>query len=120
MTSRGPTNERPVDGVASPSESSTFQGEGGLGRAPRDRRGHREAEVFPGLGRGRPAARGAHHEALTDEVGLGHCLDGVGLLPHGHRQGREPDRTSGKSPTQGFQDRAVEPVEAGLVDVEEA
>ena len=45
----------------------------------------------PTRGGGDPATRGAHHQALTDQEGLGHLGDGLGFLPHAERQGGQAD-----------------------------
>ena len=57
--------------------------------APRG--GRRQAEVLVGAPRGHPAPRRAH-EALLDQEGLQHVLDGAALLAERRRQGLHADR----------------------------
>ena len=64
-------------------------------------------------------ARGAHHETLTDQVGLGNGLHGLRLLPHAHGQRGEPDRTPVEPRAQGLEHLAVEPVQAQGVHLED-
>src|SRR5918994_3073212 len=75
----------------------------------------RDPEVPVGtLGRD-AAPRRALEEPELEQVGLDDVFDRVGLLPHGRRQRREPDRPSAELDDHGGQDGEVELVQALLV-----
>src|SRR5215203_6275559 len=68
---------------------------------------------------GDPASWGALEEAELEQVGLGHVLDRVLLLPHRHGQGGQPDRGAAEALAQHPQQGQVELVQAKAVDLEQ-
>src|SRR4051812_12198650 len=78
-----------------------------------------EPQVGEGGGGGHPSARRALEEAALEQVRLVHVLDRVGLLGDGDRERREPDRAALELLADRAQDVAVEPVEPGVVDLEQ-
>ena len=64
------------------------------GRLRLARSGILQAEVLIGLARGDAAARGAHQEALLDQVGLDHVFDRAALLAERRRKAFDADRTA--------------------------
>src|SRR5690606_27423651 len=116
---------------APPAPSARPRGTGGAwlplavptlrGAAPEQPFGGRrlQAEVPPARGGGDAAAGGAGQESGAHQVGLADLLDGVGLLPHGHGQGRQAHRAAAERLDQGAEDGPVEAVEAEVVHVVE-
>ena len=64
-----------------------------------------------------PAARRAGHQPGPDQEGLGHHLDRLGFLAHGHREGRQSHRPAAELADQGAKYRVIKPVEAAFVDL---
>ena len=68
---------------------------------------------------GDPPARGALDEPLLEQVGLVDVLDRVGLLADRDRQRGQADRAALELLADRPQDVAVEPVQAGVVDLQQ-
>ena len=78
----------------------------------------RQTEVQVGIA-GRHAAPGrAHHEALLDQVGLQHILNGAALFGNGRGQTVHPDRATVKFLYHGQQQATIEVIKAFLVDAQ--
>lgn len=76
-----------------------------------------EAEVGPRRGGRDPAPRGPGEQPFPYEERLGDLLDRLALLPHGHREGGEPDGAPAEELEQGAEHRPVQPVESPGVDL---
>src|SRR4029453_8065339 len=79
---------------------------------------HFQAEMLVGVTGGDAAARGAHDEALLDQIGLDHILDRAALLAERRRETLDADRAAVKLLDDRHQELAVHHVEAERVDVE--
>ena len=75
--------------------------------------------MLVGGGRGAATAWRAHDQPLAHEVGLGHGLHCLWLLPHAHRQRGQPHRASPEAGAQGLQDGAVQAVQPEGIDLED-
>ena len=83
------------------------------------RRGRSEAEVSPRLGCCQASAVGAHEEAFAHKVGFGDGFDGLCFLSDRHGQGRQAHWSTRKTTTDGIENRAVQAIQTGRVDLEE-
>src|SRR5678815_1670589 len=79
---------------------------------------HFQAEMLVGVAGGDAAARGAHHEALLDQIRLDHVLDRAALLAERRCEALDADRTAVELLDDRQQELAVHHVEAERVDVE--
>src|SRR5690606_24511437 len=77
-----------------------------------------QAEVAVGLVGGHPPARGAHQEALLDQVGLDHVLQGAALLAQRRGQRFHADRAAVEVLDDQVEQAPVQAVEALRVDAE--
>src|SRR5580658_2303543 len=75
-----------------------------------------EPQVLVGPSRRRAAAGSALKQSALEQIGLVDVLDRVLLLPHRHRQGRQPHRAAPELLAQGAEDLAVQAVEAERID----
>ena len=66
-----------------------------------------------------PPTRRALDEPELEQVRLVDVLDRLGLLAQRDRERREPDRAASEALDDRAQERAVEPLEPGLVDLEQ-
>src|SRR2546422_8720493 len=69
-----------------------------------------EPQMLVGGQRCQPAPRRPLDEAFPEEKRLVDVLDGVRLLPHGHRQGGQPHRPAPKPPRERRPTAPVRPV----------
>src|SRR5262245_51453544 len=79
---------------------------------------HFQAEMLVSVAGGDAAARGAHDEALLDEIGLDDVLDGAALLAERRCQALDADRTAVELLDDRQQELAIHHVEAERVDIE--
>src|SRR5918999_3757628 len=68
---------------------------------------------------GHPSTRRPAEEPQLEEIWLHDVLDGVGLLPHGGREGREPYRAAAELVDERLEDRVIQPVQAPIVHLED-
>ena len=66
-----------------------------------------QTTMQPGIACGDPPARGAHDEALLDQVGFEHVLDGAAFLADRRGQVVQPDRAAVELLDHGLQQAAV-------------
>src|ERR1043165_668176 len=79
---------------------------------------HLQAEMLVGVTGGDAAARGAHHEALLNQIGLDHVLDRAALLAERRRETFDADRAAIEFLDDRQQELAIHHVEAERIDVE--
>src|SRR3984893_17290996 len=77
------------------------------------------AEVAVGARRCYAAARGACDKSFLQQVGLVDFADGIGLFAHRRGETLEHDRTAVQLVDDGGEDRAVHPVKAAGVDLQQ-
>ncbi len=71
-----------------------------------------------GMARGHAPARRAREKTAVNQVGLDDVFERPLVLAHGGGQGLQPDRPSGKFFDERRQERSVETIEPGLIDIE--
>ena len=65
------------------------------------------------------SAVGTHEESFAHEVGFGNRLNRFCFLTDRHGQGRQAHRTARETTTDGIENRAIQAIQAGRVDLEE-
>src|ERR671918_1836480 len=90
-----------------------------LAALERQRSRDRRTQVAVGVLGGHPSTRRPAEEPQLEEIRLHDVLDGVGLLPHGGCEGREPHRSAAELVDERLEDRVVQSVQAPIVDLED-